>query len=684
MKYPLRFLLMLLLLFECLTAMVLVLFLIYQNEQIQQYLPYIIVAFVFLIITVQLIVAYRLKKTLFSPLASVNRGIEIILKTHASHHLDLPSNHRLGVLPQAVHELGEEIAATRAEIAKAHDTGAKKSQLQKDNLERVIESLEQGVIVCDGQANQLLYNPTAHRIFNQHPGFGLGRTLFDLLPQTPVEQSLVRFDSETQSSFICIVKDRETILNCKIARLPIADFNSDIKADAEKAFVITFDDVTALQKRLRKQDQLFTCAIESLRSPLANLRAAAENLATFNDISPTESSTFSQIITEESVELSNQLNNLAKNERALVGQEWQITDIYSQDLVNIIAIQCEKKHGLDIINSPPGMWLTTDIQALVAIIEYLCLFVAQKQSVHHFEFSVSSRHHGIYFDICWLGQVLANNDLERCISDKLTTVVGHPKIGKLINRLGGEIWSQAHPKRDNYAIIRLPLPAPKSGDLPTETYQEQPRPVTYDFDLLEDRFQHTLLLDKPLKDLTFVVFDTETTGLHPEEGDEIISLAAVRIVNQRILEHETFDQLINPGRNIPAESIVFHGITPDMVADSPNIIDVLPRFKHFAKDSVLVAHNAWFDMAFIRRSEAQAKSYFPNPILDTLMLSVCLHGHDVDHSLDAIANRLGIDIIARHTALGDSITTANILLAQINMLEARGIITLKNALDSYH
>ena len=197
------------------------------------------------------------------------------------------------------------------------------------------------------------------------------------------------------------------------------------------------------------------------------------------------------------------------------------------------------------------------------------------------------------------------------------------------------------------------------------------RPLVYDFDLF-DLTPTTDINQTALRDLCFVVFDSETTGLDPQK-DDVVQLGAVRIVNGRVIASETFNTLVNPGRPIPAQSTKVHGISDDMVADALPFAQVRKAFQSYAADAVLVAHNAPFDMAFLNRGDGA----FQNPVMDTVHLSAIVFGGSAEHTLDALCERLKISIPEdlRHTALGDAMATAQAFAALLPILEARGFRT---------
>lgn len=199
--------------------------------------------------------------------------------------------------------------------------------------------------------------------------------------------------------------------------------------------------------------------------------------------------------------------------------------------------------------------------------------------------------------------------------------------------------------------------------------------VTYDFALARRG-----VASSRLADLTCVVFDTETTGLTPQ--DSIVQIAGLRLARGR-LTGERFETLVNPGRAIPPASTAIHGITDQMVAEAPDLTAALNAFHHFCDDSVLIAHNAPFDMGFLRRASAETGAHFDNRVLDTVLLSAMVWGQSAVHSLDALTERLGIVIPpeARHTAMGDTIATAEAFLRLIPALEAKGIERFEQAID---
>ncbi|WP_197916574.1 3'-5' exonuclease [Thiosulfatihalobacter marinus] len=210
---------------------------------------------------------------------------------------------------------------------------------------------------------------------------------------------------------------------------------------------------------------------------------------------------------------------------------------------------------------------------------------------------------------------------------------------------------------------------------------EAARPLIYDFDLFDQPLV-TDVITMPIDRMTFVVFDSETTGLLPH-NDEIVQLGAVRVVKGRIVPGEVIDQLVNPGMPIPPASTKVHHITNDMVADAPRIEPVARDFHHFARDSVIVAHNAPFDMAFLRRHAKSMDISWDHPILDTVLLSAVLFGASETHTLDALCDRLGVTIPdhLRHTALGDAQATAEVLCLMLPMLASRGFDTFGKVIE---
>jgi len=198
------------------------------------------------------------------------------------------------------------------------------------------------------------------------------------------------------------------------------------------------------------------------------------------------------------------------------------------------------------------------------------------------------------------------------------------------------------------------------------------RPEFYDFDLVRLRAVPAAVAERPLSALAYCVFDLETTGLDIS-GDQIVSVGAVRALGARVLAGETFSTLVDPGRPIPPASIAIHGIDDAAVAGAPTPGEAIRRLKDFAHDAILVAHNAAFDLSFVRRAAQAGGFAFDNPPFDTLLIARWLFPDLPDHSLDALGKLLGVDAGQRHSALDDARATAAIFAKLLEICAARGI-----------
>ena len=172
---------------------------------------------------------------------------------------------------------------------------------------------------------------------------------------------------------------------------------------------------------------------------------------------------------------------------------------------------------------------------------------------------------------------------------------------------------------------------------------------------------------------TFVVFDIETTGFSPV-SNRIIEIGAVKVVNGEITDR--FSTFVNPQVPIPFRIEKLTNINDSMVMDAPLIETVLPEFLDFCGDAILVAHNASFDMSFIKENVQRQRLNREFTYVDTLGIARVLLPNQAKHTLDAVCKTLGISLENHHRAVDDAEATAQMFVKMIPMLKEQGAVKL--------
>lgn len=178
-----------------------------------------------------------------------------------------------------------------------------------------------------------------------------------------------------------------------------------------------------------------------------------------------------------------------------------------------------------------------------------------------------------------------------------------------------------------------------------------------------------------VNEITFTAFDFETTGLYPAT-DRIVEFGAVRFRDGAVLE--SFEALVDPGIPIPEHAATVSGISDAMVQGKPPVNQVIPLFMDFVGDTVLVAHNAQFDLGFLRSAlDAAGLPSLTNIIIDTQVLAQRAFPRQKSYALQALVTELALPRGTAHRGLDDSIMCMKLFQACVDSLSFMGEMTLQ-------
>jgi DNA polymerase-3 subunit epsilon len=643
-----------------------------------------------------------------TPSVQLAEEAQVLLRTDVVRELTPKGNVETKVLVGLFNQLVGQREELRREMdAKVHEA-AQGIEQEKSRLAALMSELTQSVVVCNLDGRIILYNNRARmqfRALSQAPGvaggaelIGLGRSVYSVFDRKLVahaleniQQRMLRGAGQPSAQFVT------TTAAGQLLRVQMAPVRSPQAQAAEAAadrieltgFVLMLDNITRDYEAESAKDQVLHSLTEGSRSALANMQAAIDMLD-YPDLEAAMRERFLGVIREETRALSQRIGALESGSADSLKTRWPLEDMLGADLVNAALRRIEVVTGLpaSVLDVDSALWLKVESFSMLQALVYLAGRLADEFQVRFVQLRLAPATGSpgkAQLDLIWSGPAVSTETVMSWEMDPMKVGADTTRltVRDVVERHGGAFWFERERVRhEAFFRFLLPLANPQEQVDAATFLKSESRPEYYDFDLFKTTEQTRTLDDRKLVDLVYTVFDTETTGLNPSQGDEIIQIGAARIVNSKLLRQECFEQLVDPKRPIPAASIPIHSIQPEMVVGQPTIDQVLPAFHAFAQDTVLVAHNAAFDMRFLQLKEEQAGVVFDHPVLDTLLLSALIHPNQDSHRLEALAERFNVTVIGRHTALGDAMVTAEVFVKLIPMLAEKGIHTLGQAREA--
>ncbi|MDI5936386.1 exonuclease domain-containing protein [Halomonas kalidii] len=612
------------------------------------------------------LVGLLLERQLFTPLRHLQVQLARLVANPDAREDYPPEGWLRGLGPDLV-RIRDAWRADRNRLATAHAEGARSAARIRQELEALLQVLDTPLLLCDHHRRLLLFNQAAESLFEGHPGLGLGKRLDALLPVASLQEALGQLPDDGTPREILVPCDKRWL--CAILRR-VPGSNGET--------LLTLTDTTAAWTSEMGARGKLVDTLPLLRRHSASLTSAADALTSLRPDG--ESSELRQrletVVEEESLALGRDIERMGALIEDMQRQGERLVPLWSNDLWDAL----NERHAGDGRRVVPiGMpaWLKGDATALLVLLGSLLERLAAHTGGGDIEGEICLGNKRVYLDLVWRGPPLGERQLADWSRTPLTALPLVPRVGDVLRQHDSDAWSLADPDGE-HARLRLPLPATERVGAPRP--RTPPRPEFHDFGIADLPPPDAELAGRSLRALEIVAFDTETTGLELRRGDRVISIGACRVVNARLLASDVFDIRVDPGRPIPPASTAIHGLTDRDVAGAPPLHVALPRFRDYIGEAVILAHNAAFDLLAIQPADGGVR--FEMPVLDTLLLSRALDEAIDGHDLDTLAERYGLMIPpgARHTALGDARVTAELWLALLPRLEARGFDTLEQVL----
>lgn len=624
-----------------------------------------------------LALSWRMTGKILKPIAEIRHGAEIIARINLGHRIKVKTGDELEFLADDFNHMAESLQGAYGDLERRVYEVAGDLSDEKQRLSTILRTMAEGLVVANENGEVLLLNPRARAVLVDGPQSGIGLSLSKLLPGERLGFHMKRLLTARTRGREAAQAVTFELANGKTLRglMTILEDHT-----WKPGFLLIFKDITEEADHEELSHRLLATLPAEMKGPVSSVNALVDILERRSDLERERQLVFLRAIREEA---GNAATIIARAEGALPGVRYLRWPILPADPIELLeeAMSGENGGGIKIL-------LPAEQPPPVAVEPFSWLKVLRTVLLWTHSRGAKDKPVEIAFEVEESIVVFTFRVEDRSTEDpqaieRLTIEMEGEKplnILQALSRNRAELWT-----RRGEGVFETRLGVTRASALEeTQVASEGDagRPEFYDFDLFlpKPAVENEKLLHERLSEIEYVVFDTESTGLDISQGARLVSISGVRVRGGKVLAADTFDALVNPGMPIPPESTKVHKITDEMVAGAKTIAEILPKFKEWAGNAVLVAHNAAFDMRLLASEAALTGQTRPlNPVLDTLLLSYGVHKDIEGHSLDAICERFGVTVEGRHTSIGDAITTARLFVKFIPLMESRGIFNLSQA-----
>ncbi len=638
-----------------------------------------------------------------NPIQRLVEETQLIISSNPSHRIALENGPAINNLSQTINTLADQYMQLQDGVEQKISFSKAELEKEKNILAAFIGELQEGVLICTAEGRIIFYNRQAKILFSEEDSeqensmdlpsirarekhVGLGRSVFNLIDKNLIVHALEDVEAKLTKKNVCaasyfvVATQKGRLL--RIETVPVINNSRQLTG-----FVFSAWDITERLKKDNSLDSLIQRLLQGIRASLGGIRSAIETIQTFPEMDKGQLNTLNTIIHDEALSLGELTDQTFTNYPHLIRSRWPLVPMAARDLIETVGIKAEDALGigLTIDKCDQDIWVQVESYSAILVILFVLNQLQKESQTTFFSCNIETEETFVNIDIIWTGDPIMLKTLRGWEKELLK--IQHEGLALTLDEVlanhKASLWSYTSKQDKTKSCLRIIFPECEHREPAVEKnitiLAEASRPVFYDFDLFNQQGQTSSLDDRLLTELRYTVFDTETTGLSPRDGDEIISIGAVRVINSQLLQEELFDQLVDPQRPVPPHSTKIHGIKPEILVGQPTIDKVLPSFHRYCGETILIAHNAAFDMLMLSIKEESSGVSFINPVLDTLLLWDILHPTQKRHNFSNIAELLGVRIVGRHTALGDALATAEIFIKMIPLLKEKGILTLGEA-----